>query len=36
VGSGNFSTIFKTTSKKDGKMYAIKQIEKDKVTKLRK
>ena len=26
IGSGNFSEIFKTTSKKDGKVYAIKQV----------
>ena len=36
IGSGNFSVIFKTTSKKDGKQYAIKQVEKAKVQRMRK
>lgn len=36
VGSGNFSEIFKTKSKADGQIYAIKQIEKNKVQRMRK
>jgi serine/threonine protein kinase len=36
LGSGNFSEIFKATSKKDGKTYAIKQVEKAKVQRIRK
>ena len=36
MGSGNFSEIFKVVSKLDGKVYAIKQIEKAKVKRLEK
>jgi serine/threonine protein kinase len=36
LGTGNFSTIFKGKSKKDGKIYAIKQAEKSKLQRLRK
>lgn len=36
IGTGNFSTIFKATSKKDGKVYAIKQAEKAKLQRMRK
>jgi len=36
IGSGNFSAIFKAISKKDGKMYAIKQAEKVKLQRMRK
>jgi serine/threonine protein kinase len=36
IGTGNFSTIFRGVSKKDGKTYAIKQAEKSKLQRLRK
>lgn len=36
IGTGNFSTIFRGTSKKDGKTYAIKQAEKAKLQRMRK
>jgi serine/threonine protein kinase len=36
IGSGNFSLIYKGVSNKDGQVYAIKQIERDKVKRLRK
>ncbi|CAM6002100.1 unnamed protein product [Sphagnum balticum] len=36
IGTGNFSTIFRVTSKKDGKVYALKQAEKAKLARLRK
>lgn len=36
MGTGNFSIIFKSVSKKDGNTYAIKQVEKAKVQRMRK
>jgi hypothetical protein len=36
IGTGNFSMIYKSRSKKDGKFYAIKVIEKEKVKRIRK
>ena len=36
IGTGNFTSIFRTTSRKDGCTYAIKQAEKGKVERLRK
>lgn len=36
IGAGNFSVIFRGESKKDGKIYAVKQVEKVKVKRMRK
>ncbi len=36
IGTGNFTTIFRGVSKVDGKTYAIKQAEKDKLQRMRK
>lgn len=36
VGTGNFSMIYKSRNKRDGKLYAIKMIEKEKVKRIRK
>ena len=36
LGTGNFTTIFRAVSKVDGQVYAIKQAEKAKLTRMRK